>query len=138
MVIESTEYCGLSNLLPGLRPDFAPLARSVVYSGCINTYSHIHEIGHTMGLQHDRGNAVALTDFSYGFGFRYCGPTNAFRSIMAYPCDSSTRVPLFSSPNVTYHRTATGNAQNNNVRVLQQTHVVVANFMSGPGSGPRH
>ncbi len=58
-----------------------------------------HEIGHNMGLTHDRPNAFGegATYFSYGYGVNYSGNTPNFGDIMSY---ASNRVPFFSSPNL--------------------------------------
>jgi hypothetical protein len=41
---------------------------SVVYSDCIVSYSHIHEIAHNMGCEHDTTNSGHSTFWSYGEG----------------------------------------------------------------------
>jgi hypothetical protein len=68
--------------------------------------------------------------------YRYCDDGTAtdpfFRSVMAYGCAGSTRVPWFSSPNLQYLGKATGTPAADNLRVLQQTHVSVANFRVSP------
>ena len=141
LVTESSEYCGVAYLLSSADAGFANLAYSVIYSGCINNYSNIHEMGHNMGLQHDRADASPQTVWDYGYGYRYCNdgvtpqPAAGYvRSVMAYPCASSTRVPLYSGPNVNYQGTVLGDANDDNERVLQQTYITVANFRQGVGN----
>ncbi|KAG5175903.1 hypothetical protein JKP88DRAFT_283269 [Tribonema minus] len=140
MIIEAPEYCGYGNLLSSASSSFASYGYSVVYSDCIASYSHIHEIGHNMGCQHNVENSGQTTVWPYGDGYRYCndGVTQApyFRTIMSYACTGATRVPYFSSPNIYYQGVATGTAATaDNLRVLLQTKYTVANFRQG-GSTP--
>ncbi|KAG5192055.1 hypothetical protein JKP88DRAFT_284721 [Tribonema minus] len=137
MVIESSEYCGYGNLLYSASSSFAPYGFSVVYSDCIVSYSHIHEIGHNMGCQHNAENSGDATMWSYGVGYRYCNDgvskSPYYRSVMSYACTGATRVPYFSSPDVEYQGRTTGLDTADNVRVLEQTHYTVANFRQGNG-----
>lgn len=61
--------------------------------------SFAHELGHNMGLVHDRPNAgfAGATSFSYGYGVNYNGNTANLGDIMSY---AANRVPFFSSPNL--------------------------------------
>lgn len=77
---------------------------AVVSDGSDGSYfcavdSFAHEVGHNMGLTHDRPNAAGegATFFSYGYGLNYNGPTANLGDIMSY---ASNRVPFFSSPNL--------------------------------------
>ncbi|KAG5176065.1 hypothetical protein JKP88DRAFT_249749 [Tribonema minus] len=146
LVINTSDYCGSNctncsavcaaygrygNIMTSTSSDFAPWAHSVVYNGCYSSYSHIHEMGHNMGAQHDAANSQDVTDWSYGEGYRYCsGETSQpwFRSVMSYNCGAAPRVPYFSSPNVYYKGRATGTAGADNVRVLKANRYTVANF----------
>jgi len=142
MIIEVSTYCGYGYLMNNANAGFAAYGFSAVYSSCLTGFSGIHEIGHNMGLQHDRQSATQQTVYYNGYAYRYCqdGVTaqpvgGYFRSIMAYACTASTRVPLFSSPAVSYNGLSTGNNLNDNVYVLQQTYMTVANFRQGTGAG---
>lgn len=135
LVIDNPQYCGYGNLMSSASTSFAGYARSVVYGGCFATYSHVHELAHNMGCQHNEANAVQGSgDWPYGKGWRYCyGETDPplFRTVMAYSCGGSGRVPYFSSPRVYYGGRPTGNAGADNVRVLRANKYVVANFRVG-------
>jgi hypothetical protein len=48
---------------------------------------------------------------------------------MAYGCTGSTRIGMFSSPLLMYGDSSTGTATADNVRVLQQSRSIVANFL---------
>ena len=60
-----------------------------------------HELGHAMGLVHDRPNAggsAGATEFSFGYGLNYVSSTTAaLGDIMSY---SQANAPFYSSPNV--------------------------------------
>ena len=47
---------------------FAPYGYSAIYSGCITSYSNIHEMGHNMGAQHDLASSSQSTAWSWGDG----------------------------------------------------------------------
>ncbi|KAG5187657.1 hypothetical protein JKP88DRAFT_288020 [Tribonema minus] len=76
LIVESCEYCGYGSVMAHLDVGFASQANSVVCSGCLTSFSHIHEIGHNMGLLHDRtsqgvtATADSGTDWPYDFGYR--------------------------------------------------------------------
>ncbi|CAN0513178.1 unnamed protein product, partial [Laminaria digitata] len=54
---------------------FAPYGYSVVHTNCLVNFSHIHEIGHNLGANHDRINSDAVHDYAHGF--RQCKGNNA-------------------------------------------------------------
>ena len=138
VVTEGTGYCGYGSLMYSASASFAPFANSVVDSDCIATYSHLHEILHNMGAQHNPENAHAgATMWPYGFGNRVCAADAAaapyFRTIMSYPCKKARRVLYVSTSDssITYQGTAVGSAEKDNVRVVQETRHTVANFRQG-------
>jgi hypothetical protein len=77
-------------------------AFSVVQEMCFNNYSFIHELGHNLGLLHDRVSEGGgeKTDCNYGFG----DPKLKYRTIMAEQkiCDADnvvcSRIFVFSDP----------------------------------------
>merc|ERR1719410_2641800 len=79
-------------------------------------YTVAHEIGHNLGLSHDRGSMDQCTSWDYKYGWR--DPQGDFRDIMAYECrqdqcDSNaetrcTRVKHWSNPAVKYNGKPTG------------------------------
>jgi hypothetical protein len=57
-----------------------------------------HEIGHNMGLAHNREDATGPGVFSYSYGYRVPG---SFRTIMAYASSQTeSRVRYFSDPGI--------------------------------------
>jgi peptidyl-Asp metalloendopeptidase len=55
-----------------------------------------HEIGHNLGLEHDRANSSSVGSTAYGYG--YIDTAAGFGTIMSY--FGGTRVKKFSNPNV--------------------------------------
>lgn len=43
---------------------------SVVHTNCLSNFSHIHEIGHNMGANHDKENSQS--SHAYAHAHRYC------------------------------------------------------------------
>ena len=111
-----------------------------------------HELGHIMGLHHDRyvaceGGTCAAAAFPYAYGYHNCAPaswTDRWRTIMAYANQCTTwRTPLlFSNPEKTYRSDAAGVAglapsnavdgPSDAVRTLNRTRAYVANFRQAP------
>lgn len=70
-------------------------------------YTFSHELGHNMGLHHNRENASSSPYKPYGYGYR--SPTQAFRTVMAYNCSPSCpRVNFFSNPDIMFGAEAMG------------------------------
>jgi len=91
--------CGLGFLMSPARPAFEAAAYSAVDLRCAGpNLSFTHEIGHNLGLQHDRDNAgsTPATDHAYG----YQDPDATFRTVMAYDCEGARcpRLNLWSNP----------------------------------------
>lgn len=97
----------------------------------------IHEIGHNLGADHAREqDPNAFPPFEpYGFGYYFNGTDGQkYNTIMAYR-NSSRGAPYFSSPCNTYQGTAVGRANYaDNVRALQQTVGIVANYFGSTQS----
>lgn len=53
---------------------FDSFAYSIVHVNCIDGLSHIHEIGHNMGANHDEDSSPEL--HSYAHAHRYCDGGN--------------------------------------------------------------
>ena len=117
-----------------------------------------HELGHNMGLSHDRYVALnGLLQYSHGYvnqrAFSDSAPKPArWRTIMAYSdqCDDASfrcdEILRFSNPNQTYlgdplgalegSRAASALGPADAARTLNITRHSVAAFRSRPGSGP--
>lgn len=49
---------------------FSNYGFSVVHTNCLSNFSHIHELGHNFGANHDAANAQ--TDHTYSYAYRKC------------------------------------------------------------------
>jgi hypothetical protein len=131
-------YCGLAWLMQSNSLSFESRGFSVINWDCAVApqNSFAHELGHNMGLAHDKGNSGnSLPVFSYAYGYAVPGQ---FRTIMAYNCSPSCpRVRHFSNPNVLYAGQPTGTAANSaspayNALALDNTANTVARFRTVP------
>ena len=113
LIIEGTSLCGLGWLMTTESNSFQALAFSVVARICATgNFSFGHELGHNMGLQHDRMNTSSDGVFPFSHG--YVDIPNSFRDIMGVQpasCPSCIRIQNFSNPNVTFNGHPTGISQ---------------------------
>lgn len=80
-------------------------AFSVTSRNCISSHTLAHELGHNMGLLHDRlqDNAIGTNQSAYNYGLAHPDAASPFRTIMAYPtaCQNQgfwcNAVPVFSN-----------------------------------------
>jgi len=140
LIIHDSQYCGIAYLGP--RVD---LMYSVTAWNCATGYfSFGHEIGHNMGLNHDKGTSNACNNPAYNYGYR--DPDARFRSILAYSCRSGqcdnnagngscTRVQRFSNPNSGYNGSPIGTATSDNARQINDVRVQVAKYFPHGGTG---
>jgi hypothetical protein len=91
-------------------------------------YVFAHELGHVLGADHDRDATDVRTTkmhYPYGFGYGFLkGATESegYRTIMAYNAPSyRQKTNTWSSPNTKFEGKKTGNAKNDNARVLTKT-----------------
>ncbi|CAN0514451.1 unnamed protein product, partial [Ectocarpus sp. 8 AP-2014] len=102
---------------------FAQYGYSVVHTNCLFNFSHIHELGHNFGANHNKENAGGGDGVdAYNYAYRNCGLGTKFRTIMAYSsgCPSTPRVSVFSNPDRTYANQRQGTENTNNARVLNE------------------
>ena len=100
-----------------------------------------HELGHNLGLMHDRdtvtmqgGGTLRYGAFPFSFGYRQDGPPS-FATVMAYNKSGQPRLMRFSHPGTTLCGTACGLAdQSDNVRSINLTADTTARFRDPPGT----
>lgn len=101
----------------------------------------VHEIGHNLGLMHDRdtiagphGATLSYGAFPFSFGHRQLGPPG-FATVMAYDSESRPRLGYFSHPDTTRcGGAACGDAElADNVRAINLTAGSIARFRDPPG-----
>lgn len=94
-----------------------------------------HELGHNMGLKHDRANALdedgnlTYGAYAYAFGYKTTQPDGTgFADIMAYADSGQPTVLGFSNPNLVYMDVPFGTANDDASRALRQTVGPVGTF----------
>lgn len=139
-------FCGLGYLNGSNETPFttqsAPYGYSTIGDGedpATNTYcvdtTLAHELGHNMGLAHNKLNAPEPGAYSYAYGWRRSLATGSFSTIMSYSTGAQEPVPYFANPDITL---CNGNrcgdpTTANQTLVLNQTMPVTANFASPTG-----
>ncbi len=111
-------------------------------TGCDSVF--VHELGHNMGLQHDRANAGTNTfgtrPYSFGWKINANNTARDFRTIMSY-APPSGRVLVFSNPNLFICNPsgwappdACGNVNaEDNARVLNENRFMLAAIKAATG-----
>ncbi len=160
LIVESGGSCGVGYVMSFVSSSFASYAFAVTKRSCVSpNLTFAHEIGHNMGLQHDRYVNQSNSPFSYSHGyvnqaaFAPGAATNKrWRTVMAYndECAAAgfacTRLMYFSDPARTYTGdpmgvpgTASSSSPDGpaNERLsLDATRTTVANFRVGAVSPP--
>jgi hypothetical protein len=108
------------------------------------TNTLVHEIGHNLGAQHPKAlagspgpNPYLDNEYSAGWFFEGTNGTK-YHTVMGYNYNNGnyySPAPLFSSPLLTYQGTAAGSAADaDNVRLIDQTKAVIANYRDAVAS----
>jgi hypothetical protein len=121
-------YCGIAYLLGGNSPAWG--FSVTVWSCALGGLTFTHELGHNQGCCHAPGDGGGCTSggfFAYSVGNRFTASDGVqYRTVMAYA--PGTRIPRLSSPSVLFRGTATGLAEADNARTLNETAVTMANY----------
>ena len=117
-------YCGVAYLMTSLNHGFKLYAFGVTLRQCLGGNVVAHEMGHNVGLHHDKNNAGRAI-YPYAYGFRTAD--NLYRTTMAY--SPGTRVNMWSSPNHKHLNYTMGKVNSeDNARTLTATKATVASF----------
>ena len=133
LIVTDGAYCGVGFLMRDpIEQGDAAFPFNVVTNICATGYySFGHELGHNMGIHHDRDNAGPAF-FSYSYGWRFLGASGSqWRTVMAY--SPGTRIQRFSNPARNFDRRplgVIGTAANgaNNAATLNCTAEYVSTF----------
>jgi hypothetical protein len=124
LIIDNPNGCGLSTRIGPTSDE----AFFVVHHACAAvTLSIAHEIGHMLGVRHDR--YVDQSDQPFAFGHGYVNG-DKWRDIMSYKvgCGGCPRIPYWSNPRVLYKGEPTGTAAADSARVILELAERVSNF----------
>ncbi len=107
---------------------------SAINANCQGTARLAHELGHNMGLHHDRYVEAAASSAYYNYG--YVNLAGKFRTIMSYPNKCSaygvvcTWITYYSTPLKSYSGRAVGKAAGtaDAARLLRENRIGVAVF----------
>ncbi len=141
LLIDRREYCGLAWM------PMPPTASSSMYGmslttwDCISNQTFAHEIGHNMGLSHDRYVVDPAPNTEYNFG--YVDLVGRFRDIMSYTnaCTAASiscpRIDNFSNPAVSHNGRPTGISAGNanaadGARALNENRAAIAAYRATP------
>jgi hypothetical protein len=83
LIREGGEYCGQAWVVESPSPAYSGYGYSQTSRGCIAGYTLAHELGHNMGLLHDRYVEPTAPSSKYNFGFVHVA--KRVRDIMSYP-----------------------------------------------------
>jgi len=124
LIIDNPKGCGLATRV-GPESDEAFF---VVHHACATiTLSIAHEVGHILGVRHDRFMDESNMPFAYGHG--YVNGTK-WRDIMSYNegCGGCPRIPYWSNPRVRYKGELTGTPASDAARVILELAERVSRF----------
>ena len=124
LVIDNAKGCGQSTRV-GPESDEAYF---VVHHACVTvSMSMAHEIGHILGVRHDR--RMDQNDMPTAYGHGYVNGMK-WRDIMSYneSCSGCPRIPFWSNPRVMYNGEPTGTAAADSARVILENAERISRF----------
>ena len=138
MIVGRGQHCGVSYYGP-IKENMYSVSH---YTCATGYYTFGHEIGHNLGLNHDRGAENMCTD-SVNNNYGYRDPEAEFRSILAYGCAADqctgnslpeeaacTRVQRFSNTYALYNGKPIGDVNNDNASWINNVAVEVSNYFN--------
>lgn len=111
----------------------------VLDESCLGGTALAHEMGHNLGLDHDRANAISGSEKRSNYGFTECH-ANGFSTIMSYRCKNRVKnkngklvvppaIHFFSDPHAIYNGRPVGRSTSeDNVWVLRQNYKKISGF----------
>ncbi len=116
LIVNSGDSCGIAYVMDDVSSSFASFAFGVTARSCVSpNLSFAHEMGHNMGLQHDRYVDLSNSPFPYSHGYVNqaafapgASENKRWRTVMAYNDECSaagfgcTRLMYFSNPSNSY------------------------------------
>jgi hypothetical protein len=137
LLITRNDACGYAELMTAPpSTDFAPEAYAIVSISCAaKSLALAHELGHLMGLEHEREARTLPFEPAFPYAFGYRQPQDKFRTIMAteiYCQQRCPRVNYFSNPERTSDEGLPLGIPDeaNNALALEQTMPIMAAFRS--------
>ena len=135
---ENRGFCGIAWLPDFPRypdKDFSEMGFSVIGHNCemVTFYTFAHELGHNQGADHNPYNTFPVSPPTFPYRHGRCNVDEGWNTIMSYGGGErgscNREIEYFSSPNIRYRGTPTGDAAvHDNRRVLLETARRVANF----------
>jgi len=98
-IVPEASFCGMAYQNFPVTNSSADFGFSVVVGSCsLSNYSFAHELGHNIGMGHDRVADIAAGSSDCNYGYVFTKPKG--RTVMAFSssCDGCTRYGLYSTP----------------------------------------
>ncbi len=138
MIVDDSVFCGTALYGPSIDRMYSLTA----WNCATGYFSFGHEIGHNLGLKHDRGINYDCDSTKFNFGYR--DPEARFRTILAYDCKigqcdnniggGCTRIQRFSNPTFEWNGLPVGDTLNDNARKINKVSYKIAQYFPHGGT----